>query len=155
MRNFGYKKLPILNDFKKKNFFGSKLTMILTVIQGWVCILWKSKQLIYMFAPKSYYLIHTFFFSFACSALFRKWTYFPKLESIGLLSAGFLRLYLLPSVELPGPHAEVKSLPKQYWNTSVCRTGPFFLKDWVSDAHFSTNVPYLACTVTSAVVKAN
>lgn len=43
-------------------FFGSKLTTTLTMLQGWLCILWKSEQLIYMFAPKSYYLIHTYFF---------------------------------------------------------------------------------------------
>lgn len=76
MRDFGYKKPPLFDDFLG---FGSKLAMILTALQGWLCILWKSKRLIYMFAPKSYYLIHTFFFfPLVFSALFVNELIFPE-----------------------------------------------------------------------------
>lgn len=76
MRDFEYKALPILSGFW---FFGRKLTTTLPVLQGWLCILWKSKQLICMFAPKSYYLIHTYFFhllvlpSFGNEFIFPNW----------------------------------------------------------------------------------
>lgn len=85
MRDFGYKKPPIFDDFL---VFGSELAMILTVLQGWLCILWKSKQLIYMFAPKSYYLIHTYFFRLLFLPYFVNELIFPKMESRGMLSAG-------------------------------------------------------------------
>lgn len=59
-------------------FFGSKLTTILTVLQGWLCILWKSKQLSYMFAPKSHYLIHTYFFHLLVLPYFVNELIFPN-----------------------------------------------------------------------------
>lgn len=76
MSDFGYKELPMFNNFFL--FFGSKLTTILTVLQGWLCILWKSKQLIYMFAPKSYYLIHTYFFHLLVLPYFVNELIFPN-----------------------------------------------------------------------------
>lgn len=82
------------------------------------------------------------FFSFPSSALFCKWVYFPKLESIGFsqlvscaVAAAFCRATWTTCWSQVFTQATVKY--------KCCRSGPVCLADQVSHACFSTNLPVI------------